>query len=114
MTAGLDGRAFTAEGIREVHRRFCDLATGRPALVLTLESTGERVHVVPGEYRTRDVEGRPAHSRQSRRGTALHGTLRGRLHQGSAGRTRSLPPRRHITGLPGFTRSSMAMAASCG
>ena len=52
---GLDGRAFTADGIREVHRRFCDLLP-EELLVLTIESSGEKVPVVPGEYRTRDVE----------------------------------------------------------
>ena len=52
---GLDGRAFTAEGIREVHRRFCELLPDE-LLWLTLESTGEKVRVVPGAYRTRDVQ----------------------------------------------------------
>lgn len=47
--------AFTADGIREVHRRFCDLLP-EELLALTIESTGEKVPVVPGEYRRRDVE----------------------------------------------------------
>ncbi|WP_425419267.1 Fic family protein [Oricola indica] len=52
---GMDGRAFTAEGIREIHRRFCELMP-KELLVLKIESTGEEVPVIPGEYRTRDVE----------------------------------------------------------
>jgi Fic family protein len=52
---GLDGHAFTVEGIREVHRRFCELLPDE-LLWLTLATTGEKVRVVPGAYRTRDVE----------------------------------------------------------
>lgn len=52
---GLYGRAFTANGICELHRRFCGLLP-EELLVLTLESTGERVPVIPGQYRTRDVQ----------------------------------------------------------
>lgn len=52
---GIDGRAFTADGIRELHRRFCELLPP-DLLVLTLESTGETVPVIPGAYRTRDVQ----------------------------------------------------------
>lgn len=52
---GLGGRALTAEGIREVHRRFCELLPD-DLLWLTLESTGEKVQVLPGAYRTRDVQ----------------------------------------------------------
>jgi Fic family protein len=52
---GLDGRAFTAEGIRDIHRRFCELLPDE-LLWLTLKNTGEKVRVVPGEYRARDVE----------------------------------------------------------
>lgn len=51
----LDGRAFTADGIRELHRRFCDLLP-EDLLTQTLESTGETARVVPGEYRTHDVQ----------------------------------------------------------
>jgi Fic family protein len=51
----LDGRAFTADGIKELHRRFCDLLPP-DLLKLTLESTGETIKVVPGAYRTRDVQ----------------------------------------------------------
>ena len=52
---GLDGRSCTAEGIRELHRRFCERLP-EDLLFLTLEGTGERIPVVPGEYRTRDVQ----------------------------------------------------------
>ena len=52
---GLDGRALTAESIREVHRRFCELLPD-DLLWVTLESTGEKVQVLPGAYRTRDVQ----------------------------------------------------------
>ncbi|PPC99386.1 MAG: cell filamentation protein Fic [Hyphomicrobium sp.] len=51
----LDGRALSSEGIREVHRRFC---AELPDELLWVEypSTGERVRVVPGKYRERDVQ----------------------------------------------------------
>jgi len=52
---GLNGRAFTADGIREIHRRFCDLLPP-DLLVLTVERTGEKIRIIPGEYRARDVE----------------------------------------------------------
>jgi Fic family protein len=50
----LQGRAVTADGIREVHRRFCDLL---PDDMLWIEepTTHERLRVVPGELRRRDV-----------------------------------------------------------
>ena len=52
---GLNGRAFTADGIRELHRRFGELL---PAGLLTVEdpATGRRAPVVPGEFRQRDVQ----------------------------------------------------------
>ena len=51
---GLKGRAVTAESIREIHKRFCDQL---PADLLWVEdpTTKERVRVIPGEYRDRDV-----------------------------------------------------------
>ncbi len=52
---GLDGRALTAEGIRDIHRRFCK-SLPNDLLWLTLESTGEKIQVLPGAYRTRDVQ----------------------------------------------------------
>jgi Fic family protein len=47
-------RALTTEGLRETHRRFCELL---PDDLLWVEDpkTGERVRVVPGELRHRDV-----------------------------------------------------------
>ena len=50
----LTGRAVMSEGIREIHRRFCEEL---PDDLLWVEDpvTKERVRVVPGELRTRDV-----------------------------------------------------------
>ena len=52
---GLRGRATTGEGLSEIHRRFCELL---PDDLLWVEDpdTGERVRVVPGELRERDVK----------------------------------------------------------
>jgi Fic family protein len=49
------GRAITVEGIREIHRRFGELL---PPELLTREDpvTFERVRVIPGELRGRDVQ----------------------------------------------------------
>jgi Fic family protein len=49
------GRAIRDEGILEIHRRFCELL---PEDLLWVEdpATYERVRVVPGELRTRDVK----------------------------------------------------------
>jgi len=48
------GRTVTAAGIREIHRRFCDLL---PEDLLWVEDpdSKERVRVAPGELRRRDV-----------------------------------------------------------
>ena len=50
-----DGRAVTAEGVCEIHRRFCELL---PDDLLWVEdpATKERVRLVPGELRRRDVK----------------------------------------------------------
>jgi Fic family protein len=50
----LQGRALTADAIRETHRRFCELL---PEDLLWMETpdTHERMQVVPGELRHRDV-----------------------------------------------------------
>ena len=50
----LRGRAVTADGIREIHRRFCELL---PDEMLWVEEpdTRERLHVEAGELRRRDV-----------------------------------------------------------
>ena len=52
---GLRGRAVTTEGICEIHRRFGELL---PDELLWIEDpdTGERLRVVPGELRKRDVK----------------------------------------------------------
>ena len=51
---GLAGKPVTIDGIREIHRRFCSLM---PEDLLWVEdpATKERVRVVPGELRRRDV-----------------------------------------------------------
>ena len=51
---GMKGRAVTAESIREIHRRFCELL---PDDLLWIEDpiTKERFRVIPGELRRRDV-----------------------------------------------------------
>jgi Fic family protein len=50
----LRARAVTADGLREIHRRFCELL---PDEMLWIEEpdTHERLRVVPGELRQRDV-----------------------------------------------------------
>ena len=52
---GLDGRATSAEAILETHKRFCDLL---PEDLLWVENpdTKERIRVIPGELRHRDVK----------------------------------------------------------
>ena len=55
-SGGLKGRrALTAEGLQETHRRFCELL---PDDLLWIEDpkTKERVRVIPGELRRRDVQ----------------------------------------------------------
>jgi Fic family protein len=49
------GLGVTVEGIREIHRRFCELL---PEDLLWVEEpgTGVKVRVMPGEWRTRDVQ----------------------------------------------------------
>jgi Fic family protein len=51
---GLKNRATSNEGILEIHRRFCELL---PEDLLWVENpdTGERVRIIPGELRKRDV-----------------------------------------------------------
>src|ERR1700674_3407097 len=50
---GLKGRTVTADGIREIHRRFCE---SQPDEMLWVEEpdTHERLRVVAGELRRRD------------------------------------------------------------
>lgn len=52
---GLTGRSETSDGICEIHRRFCDLLP-TDLLWTTDPDTHERVRVVPGELRERDVK----------------------------------------------------------
>jgi Fic family protein len=51
----LSGRSVTSEGLREIHRRFCELL---PDDMLWVEEpdTHERLRVVPGALRDRDVK----------------------------------------------------------
>ena len=51
---GLKGRALTSDGIREIHRRFCELLPEDLRWVKDPKSK-ERIKVVPGELRHRDV-----------------------------------------------------------
>jgi len=52
---GLQGRSTAADGVLEIHRRFCELL---PEELLWVENpeTGERIKVAPGELRQRDVK----------------------------------------------------------
>ena len=52
---GLTGGVFTFDGIREVHRRFCE-ALPNELLWVEDPASKERVRVAPGELRRRDVE----------------------------------------------------------
>ncbi|KPK12002.1 MAG: cell filamentation protein Fic [Myxococcales bacterium SG8_38] len=51
---GLHGKEFSADGICEIHRRFCE---GLPEALLWVEEldTKERIEVVPGKLRNREV-----------------------------------------------------------
>jgi len=48
-------RALTSEGLCEIHRRFCELLP-EDLLWVGDASSGERVRVVPGELRRRDIK----------------------------------------------------------
>lgn len=52
---GLEDQAASVAGLREIHRRFCELL---PEELLWVENpeTGECMEVVPGELRQRDVK----------------------------------------------------------
>ncbi|MEP1765524.1 MAG: Fic family protein [Sulfitobacter sp.] len=52
---GLGGRPTEPGMIREMHRRFCELLPS-DLLFVEMPSTGEKIPVVPGKLRTRDVE----------------------------------------------------------
>lgn len=51
---GLKGRSYTVDGLLEIHRRFCE---NLPEDLLWVEDkeTGEKIRVIPGEMRRRDV-----------------------------------------------------------
>ena len=51
---GLTGRAVTADGVRETHRRFCELVP-EDLLWVAEPDTGEQLRVIPGELRKRYV-----------------------------------------------------------
>jgi Fic family protein len=52
---GLKGRAVTSEGIREIHRRFCERLPD-DLLWVTNPVTGERMKVLAGELRERELK----------------------------------------------------------
>lgn len=52
---GLDGRAFTVEGLRELHHRFC-ASLPEELLWQTYTDTNKKVKVIAGEYRQHDVQ----------------------------------------------------------
>jgi Fic family protein len=52
---GLRARAYTVEGLLETHRRFCEQLP-EDLLWVENETTQERIKVVPGQLRTRDVK----------------------------------------------------------
>jgi hypothetical protein len=55
LTEGLRGRATTRAGVIELQRRFCE-ALPEDLLWVENPETGERLAVVPGELRGRDVK----------------------------------------------------------
>jgi len=52
---GLAGRATTPDGLLEIHRRFCELLP-EDLLWITHPDTGEKIRIIPGELRQRDVK----------------------------------------------------------
>ena len=95
---GIDGRAFTADGIREIHRRFCDLLPP-DLLVSTLESTGETDAGHPRRLPHGRCPGRPPYPDQPRRHPALHEALRRGLHKTRQDRHDPCQRNARITGL---------------
>ena len=72
---GVTGRTVTADAIREIHQRFCELL---PEDMLWVENpdTQERMQVIPGELRQTDVRvGSIRHQRPC--GSALSRSVRG-------------------------------------
>ena len=77
---GLKGRAVTADGIRETHRRFCELLPGRPAL--RRRSAHEGTHPRrPRRTAPPRCRGRAPPCHQPRRGAAIPRALRACLRQ---------------------------------
>ena len=108
----LRDRAVTVDGIREVHRRFCELL---PDDLLWVEDpeTGARERVVPGALRGRDVkvgEHIAVSPGALPRFLARFEAVYGRLGKPN----RFWPPRPRITACSGFILSSMVTAASRG
>ena len=54
-TGGLQGRSYSLEGLLEIHRRFCEHLPD-DLLWVHGQETGEKVRVIGGEMRTRDVQ----------------------------------------------------------
>ena len=52
---GLDSRATTAEGLIEIHKRFCGLLPENLLWVENLD-TGQKIKIMPGELRDRDIK----------------------------------------------------------
>lgn len=52
---GLVGRPTSSENLREIHKRFCELLPPE-LLVVENPNTGEQVDVIPGEFRSGDVQ----------------------------------------------------------
>ena len=52
---GVDGFALTGAGLRQIHKRFCD-EVPRSLLRLTDPQTGGKIRIIPGKFRTRDVQ----------------------------------------------------------
>jgi hypothetical protein len=104
----LNGRALKADSICEIHRRFCELL---PDDLLWVEdpTTRERIKVIPGELRHRDVV------------VGNHGAISppylascnaSRRSMAASARPKPYWPRRQrIIASSGFTRFSTAMAA---
>ena len=110
---GLKGRAVTADSIREIHRRFCEAL---PDDLLWVEdpATKEKIKVIPGALRDRDVAVGRHIPVSAARGAALPETLRRGLRQARQDRHHRRDRRRASPPRCGFTRSSTATAASPG
>jgi hypothetical protein len=107
---GLDGRATTAEGLRETHRRFCDLL---PEALLWVENpdTGKREKIVPIALReSASLSARMWRSALARSAGSLGASKRRMV--ALAGLTPSSRPPLRITAFCGYTRFSTETAAS--